>query len=426
MKTRLEENLRAADELFKAAKFIEAEQHYAEVLRIKLDDVHALTRLGAIALLSNRLDDAQKWLTRATELKGSGSWSRRALGGLTQRLLNPTEQTPEALLGQVFYLRDDYPAAARLLRTTAWKTQAKKLESFSHVRPYSIESQAEIVHIKFSLTDPLPVVQVCVNGSQPVNFFIDTGGAEVIIDTEFAHEIGATQFGAERGFFGGGKIAGFQHGRINSLRLGELSVKHIPVTVMDVRRFSDPVFGGQRVDGIIGTFFLYHFLATLDYPAGELILRRKTAQNLRQLEHTAQTHQQIVVPFWMADHYMLAHGTVNGSQPLLFFVDTGLAGAGFTCPHSTLQETGIQLQAGQVVEGSGGGGKVTSTLFEVDELTLGAAKEQQVQGAYGPFPPQLETAFGFRIGGLISHTFFRPYAFTLDFSGMRYFLERKR
>jgi predicted aspartyl protease len=414
-----------ADDLFQAGKFAEAEQCYAEALRGDPDDVRLLTRLGAIALLANRLDDARKWLTQAIELKGTKPWSQRVGGRLVQRLLRPAEQTPEVLLGQVFYLRDDYPQAARLLRATEWKAQAQKLESFGKIKPYHIEGQPEIVRVKFSMTDPLPVVQVCVNGGEPVNFFIDTGGAEVIIDAEFATEVGAAQFGLERGVFGGGKVAGYQHGRIDSLTLGDLAVKNVPVTVMDVRRFSDPVFGGKRVDGIIGTFFLYHFLATLDYPADELILRPRTEQNLQRLEQEAKEHNHVVVPFWMADHYMVAWGAVDGSKPLLFFVDTGLAGAGFTCPQSTLQEANIKLGEGLTIEGSGGGGKMTSQLFEVEELTLGDAREHNLQGAYGPFPPQLENAFGFHIGGLISHTFFRPYAFTLDFTGMRYFLERK-
>jgi hypothetical protein len=143
------------------------------------------------------------------------------------------------------------------------------------------------------------------------------------------------------------------------------------------------------------------------------------------LEEKAQAERQVVVPFWMAEHYMVTWGTVNKSQPLLLFVDTGLAGGGFTGPESTLKEAGIKLQEGQAIEGLGGGGKMASILFEVEELTLGDARERNIQGAYGPFPPHLEYAFGFRIGGLISHGFFRPYALTLDFTGMRYFLERK-
>jgi len=124
------------------------------------------------------------------------------------------------------------------------------------------------------------------------------------------------------------------------------------------------------------------------------------------------------------DHYMVAWGTINKSQPMLLLVDTGLAGAGFTCPESTLKEAGIQLREGLADEGIGGGGKVKAVPFVVEELTFGSAREHNVQGVYaGVFP--FENAFGFRVGGLISHRFFRPYALTLDFTSMRYFLERK-
>jgi hypothetical protein len=425
MRTLNAQDLAAADDLFKAGKFVEAEKRYSGVLQAEPDILPALTRLGGLALLANRLDDAQQWLTRALEIKQHQSWSQRTLARATQGLRKKSLQTPEALLGQVCYLRDDYRQAAPLLRAAGWKTQARKLERFGATRPYQLEGRAEAVSVKFIKTDPLPVIRVRVNGSEPVNFFIDTGGAEVIIDTKFAAEIGAAQFGGERGVFGGGKTAGFQHGRIDALTLSDLTVKNIPITIMPVRHFSDPVFDGLRVDGIIGTFFLYHFLATLDYPAGELILRPKTVQNRQVLEHTPHDQRRTVVPFWMADHYMVAWGTVNGSEPLLLFVDTGLAGNGFTCPESTLKKADIKLEDNLAAEGLGGGGKMSIIPLKVDELTLGDARESYIHGAYGAFPPQIEHAFGFHIGGLISHEFFRSYALTLDFSGMRYLLERK-
>jgi hypothetical protein len=55
---------------------------------------------------------------------------------------------------------------------------------------------------------------------------------------------------------------------------------------------------------------------------------------------------------------------------------------------------------------------------------VGNAKEHNIQGMNtGPFP--LENAFGFHIGGLVSHEFFRHYSLSLDFERMRYFLKRK-
>ena len=63
--------------------------------------------------------------------------------------------------------------------------------------------------------------------------------------------------------------------------------------------------------------------------------------------------------------------------------------------------------------------------FDLDEIALGAARERNLKGFFGPFPPSLEYAMGFRIGGIISHQFFRPYALTFDFTGMRLFLKKQ-
>jgi len=394
--------LESADDLFKAGKFNEAENLYIKILNEDPSNLIAITRLGHIALLANRLDDAQKWLTEAIRLK-------------------PDDPDPKSLLAEAFYRRDEFQQAAPLLHTIGREAKARKLESFKDVSPYQIEGKAEVTNLKFVITDPLPVVQVRVNNSELVNFLIDTGGAEVIIDTEFAREIGAIQFGSVMGTFAGGKQASFQCGRVDSLTLGDFTIKNVPVDIMDVRRFR---LGEMQPDGIIGTALLYHFLATLNYVEGQLTLRRRTEENLRQVEREAREQNAKIIPFWMAgDHYMVAWGTANNSQPMLFFVDTGLAGGGFTCPESTLREAGIKLQEERARDGLGGGGMVRSIPFIVDTLTLDDATEHNIQGFY--LGDDIEHRHGFRIGGIISHTFFRHYLLTFDFTGMRFFLKRQ-
>ncbi|MFQ6113340.1 MAG: tetratricopeptide repeat protein [bacterium] len=146
---------------------------------------------------------------------------------------------------------------------------------------------------------------------------------------------------------------------------------------------------------------------------------------LHDIGQEGQAKNHIVIPFWMAgDHYMVAYGTVNKSLPLFLFVDIGLAGRGFTCSESTLKEAGIKLQPSRGGINIGGGGEVKTKPFVVEELTLSEATERNVRGLYmGDF--LLERAFVFHIGDLISHSYFKPYALTLDFTGMRFFLERK-
>ena len=109
---------------------------------------------------------------------------------------------------------------------------------------------------------------------------------------------------------------------------------------------------------------------------------------------------------------------------MLFFVDTGLAGGGVTCAESVLKEAGIKMSDDQASEGLGGGGKVKVVPFTVKELSLGDATANDVSGLFlGAFP--LENAFGFRIGGIISHGFLRSYAVTFDFTGMRLALKHE-
>jgi len=252
-KENLQGNLETADSFFRAGKFAEAEKTYGKILNEDSKNHRAVARLGYIALLANRLDDAQKWLTEAIKLK-------------------PEEAALKSLLAEAYYRRDKFQQAAPLLRAIGREAMTKKLESFKNVSPYRIRGAAEVTNLKFVITDPLPMVQVRVNSSKLVNFLIDTGGAELITDTEFAKEIDATLFKSEMGTFAGGKKAAFQHGRVDSLTLGDFTVKNVPAHIMDVRRFSQPIFAGIRVDGIIGTVLLYHFLATLDYPDGQLIV----------------------------------------------------------------------------------------------------------------------------------------------------------
>lgn len=399
------DDLKMADIDFKNGKFSDAERTYLEVVRVHKNH-HILARLSYIALLANRLDDAQRWLNEALKLK-------------------PKDKTSKSLLAEVHYRRDEFQSAAPLFREIGRSAMADKLESFKDALPYRLEGKNEGTTLKFIMTDPLPVFQVKVNESEPVNFFIDTGGGEVILDCKFAEEVGASRFGSEKGGFAGGK-ARFQHGRIDSLELGEFTVNNVPVNIMDIRRLSQPVFGGTRVDGVIGTVLLYHFISTLDYPRGQLVLRRKTEQNLSLIEQETTQQKTITVPFWMAgDHFMVAWGTVNNSPPMLFFVDTGLAGGGFMPTKSTLRKASIKLSKDERTVGSGGGGKFQAIPFMANELTLGSVKERNIPSAYLYGMSILEKRFGFHIGGLISHSFFRQYALTIDFNNMRYYLKRR-
>jgi Aspartyl protease len=262
---------------------------------------------------------------------------------------------------------------------------------------------------------------VRVNGGDEVTFFIDTGGSEVTLDTEFARELGVPNFGAVQGTFSGGQHAEVHQGRITSLALGDWTVRNLPVAMLPLRQLSQGL-GAKRIDGILGTTLFYHFLATLDFPNGELVLRRKDAASLAQFMASASS--SVAVPFWIAsDHFMVGRGRVEALPPSLLFVDTGLAGAGVKLAESVIRRAGIKLEEDKASTGAGGGGTLKIVPYVVHRLSFGGVQEENVPGLYdGPFPWQ--SSFGFELAGMIGHDFFKPYALTFDFENMRIFLRK--
>jgi predicted aspartyl protease len=397
-------DIESANNLFKAGQFAQAATRYARVAASDPRDYQAAVRLGEIALLANRLDEARKWLEKALAIR-------------------PDAAQAKEFLGEVFYRRDEFLKAAPLFRAAGKKGRASKLASFKDLTPYEVKGPGQSTRVKFVQTEPLPLVHVRVNGGKEVVFFLDTGASEVFLDGEFARELGIKQFGVEEGTFAGGKKASGAHGRIDSLKLGDWDIKNVPVGILNLRPLSK-LLGGKRIDGVLGTVLFYHFLTTLDYPKGELVLRRKTADNLRQLEK-AQAGKAVAVPFWMAgDHYMVAWGRIAKGPSVLFFVDTGLAGAGVNLGEDDIKAAGIKLDRARAFEAVGAGGKYKAIPFTVGEMSLGGARERNVKGL-NEGRLQLENTFGFRLAGVVGHEFFRPYALTFDFSGMRLLLERQ-
>ena len=402
----------SADRLFQVGKFAEAGKLYSQIAAQNPKNYSATLQLGRIALLSNRLDDAQKWLEKAITLQ-------------------PGDADPKVMLAEVFYRRDDFQKAAaslngvdvssnKLIISQYPTLNVAMLESFKGQTPYELHGNGTSTRLKLVKTDPLPVVNVRVNGGDEVTFFIDTGGSEVTLDTDFAKELGVPQFAAVQGTFSGGQHAEVQLGRIESLTVGDWTIKNVPTAMLPLRQLSKGL-GVKRIDGIIGTTLFYHFLATMDYPHGELVLRRKTAKSLE--EFTKSSGKRVAVPIWMAsDHFMVGWGRVETLPPALLFVDTGLVGAGVKLAESVIKEAGIKLEEQKAFEGAGGGGKLKIVPYTVHQLSFGGIKEDNVPGLYdGPFP--WENTFGFHLAGMVGHDFFKPYTVTFDFQNMQIFLQ---
>ncbi len=385
-------SLQTADQFFMEGDFGSAKQSYQAVLRNDRNSIHATLRLGQIALLSNRLPEAERFLKRTL-------------------VLEPGNKDANRFLAEAYVRGHKFAQAAQIDRELDLPGKAAQMESLARTVPYQIAKDFHEVHIPFVLTDPLPVIQVQLDGTGPLNFFIDTGGSDIILDPAIAQKAGVITFGSTTGTFAGGKQAELVRGQLGALALESLTIRNIPVLIQSTRRYS-AIFQGKPIDGIIGTVFLSQFLSTIDYANAELVLRRRSAKLMSK-------DSAFVLPIWLAqDHLIFTKGTVNNSPPVLMLVDTGLAGMGITAPKALLDAAGVHIAEAKM-EGLGGGGAVQAQPFTADRVSLGPVTRTNISGVFGVFPASLENVDGLHIAALISHQFFRQSALTLDFERMQ-------
>ena len=103
------------------------------------------------------------------------------------------------------YARDlDFAHAAPIEGELGRAAIEKQMESFAGVAPYRYEGP-ERVRVPFVQTDPLPLVEVRINGRGPYLFLIDTGGGDLVVDPVLADSLGSQRFGEMEGTFGGGR-----------------------------------------------------------------------------------------------------------------------------------------------------------------------------------------------------------------------------
>ena len=142
----------SAAQLFEAGKFTEAGEIYAQIAAQDPKDHSAILQLGRIALLSNRLNDAQRWLEEAL-------------------VLQPGDDDAKVMLAEAFYRRDDFHKAAAALSGVEVGTNrliieqyptlnVAKLESFKGQTPYEVHGDGQTTRLKFLNSPSLPVVSV--------------------------------------------------------------------------------------------------------------------------------------------------------------------------------------------------------------------------------------------------------------------------
>ena len=377
--------------LLTTGKFEKALELYNRIIEKRANDYEARYRAGYLYLLSNKLLLSEYNLTESIKLK-------------------PEEKDSKRCLAEVYSRLNRFDEAADIFFDLGQKVKAKQYKSFGSEAPYNIQSDLQSTSIQFTTIDPLPRFKIKINGVEVI-VQLDTGGSELILDSEFAKDLKLETFGYKEGIFGGGKKSLIGYSKVDSIKIGDFEIKNIPVHILKM--------GTTSFKGIIGTRILYQFLTTIDYPKRQLILCKKmpkaiTNDKMRQVES---------VPFWLeGTHFMLAWGTANRSDSLLLCVDSGLGNGAFCFPISTANKINLKINKDQVGKLNGGGGMFDYYPAEIFEMTLGTAKQETLYGVVVE-EDLLSNRFEYGIDGIISHNFLKSYKVTIDFDKMTFFLE---
>jgi len=421
MNNEFQHTLNQAENYYQAGNFIEAEQEYISTLKLKPDLIRAKSQLGLLNLWGNNFGEAESYLESVLE-------SRIANDDSPEEAVEIAKQLARCYLRQSLVEK-----ASEVLDKSIKEIGEQSTEHLTHLHAqcalfnnetyFSIEGPHRST-IPFLTRDPLPIVDGSVNGSDAVQFLIDTGGSELILDTAFASTIGAQIVGRSQGKFAGDKTADIGVGKVNSVAIGDFVVHDVPISTMDHSPVSQKVFLGRPIAGILGTGFLMHFLSTLDYQNQYLRLHRKPdhPRSVREtLELDSGAYQ---FPMWLVNsHMILAKGSLNDLSPTLMFIDTGLGGGAFLTSQSIYRNASVPMDWKAAYTGIGGGGEVQAIGVQLENLALGSGStglnKQNLIGI--ALKQEMDIFFGslgFDLGGLISHQFFLDHAVSFDFQNM--------
>ncbi|GGS98254.1 hypothetical protein GCM10010156_65570 [Planobispora rosea] len=384
-----------ADALFRAGKFEQAGRAYEEILRKDPDNVHAARRRGYVGLLSNRFPDAEKYLKTALKLA-------------------PDDKDANGLLADCYTRQDEFPLAAPHWRAAGEESYAKLFAAFRG-EPYRIHG--DIARVRWQQMDPMPLLEASLNGGPPISLSFYTRVGQLAVSQKAAKQAGLVAVTVDK-FEYQGRTMTYWSGILDSFKLGGIELRNIPVAWSDAQ--DDPGSG----DGMIGTWILYHFLTTIDYAGRSLILRPRTPETARKARAAAERSGAEPLPLWLAhEHLLFSRGSVAGSGERVVALNIGGTGemaAGMT--EETARRLRIRTDYDRPVETSAGGRFLTAYPCYPREVRLGNAAANDVYCyAGGPGAPARE---GFDVLAHFSHSFYKPYNVTLDFTDMRVYIAR--
>lgn len=360
--------------------------------------------LGKAELAAGRLDDARRHLRQVLDLRATREDTGKAAWSLSE-----TE-----------YLANNFEAAYDWAKFSVengmvirrWHLEF--LESLGGLRAFEMPAPRATA-LEMTIGNPeIPRIHAQINGAPAIDAVIDTGAVMSIVSRTYATRSKIRSAGDYTGTFVGllGEPIDVRFGIIDSLMLGDLEVRNVPVAIMADDQLKFLVFNKSefRMDFLIGTNLLKEFRVELDF--------RHEVVTLQPLPPAARAPAADQNLFFVGFRPMV-QAAINRKGWFLFVIDTGseVTFLNEELISSTPVRRSIRFH-GATLQGLGGAQKRGEKVEDV-EVAIDAWG-----GKFRNIPLYESTESN--AYGIIGQNFLRNFRVVIDFGAMRVDLYRDR
>lgn len=123
-----------------------------------------------------------------------------------------------------------------------------------------------------NITKPVVVIEVYINGNGPYSFILDTGASVSNISNELAGSLGLVLSPGPEITAAAGKIK-TSAAKLSEVKIGNDKQENLTVFVGPYFEMLSKVIG-RKIDGVLGYDFMKNYKVTIDYPGGNLYLKK--------------------------------------------------------------------------------------------------------------------------------------------------------
>jgi Flp pilus assembly protein TadD len=420
------------------AEFATARQEAERLQAEGTPDAEALSLYGDALWSSGLFDESDTMYQRALALSPESArarfgWARslatrsrlrEALDeALTASAAAPRDGEIHAAIGDIYERLNEFDQAAlsysnyiNLLPNkdrsdkAAWsRAQVRFLEAFAGLRPVDIdEEDNRVLHtVPFKLVKDKIVVQARVNGGRPMDFVLDTGSEETVISRETAQRAGIRPItytlSAGVGEVG---LRGLQLARIDTLDIGTLQVRNLPVLIKNPALRGIPKREGESFSPLSLGMSM-----RIDYENRMLTIGRTLPEGRADFSLPMRVHRLAMV-----------RGVVNSKHPAYFVVDTGGEVISISADTAGSLEKSQYRRIPLRVYGTSG--------WDRDAFLLPGVNLDFDRIEYRNFPLVVlnlrapSVLLGFQVGGIVGHKFLGSYRVSMDMESSQLRLEQ--